>query len=185
MRAHHPPLAELCTVLLPAARLLPCTRCPARWLRGRAADFPSLSAGKLSLVFLIPKQPRHKPPPGCSWMGRASSLHVGELLEDFAEREKAFPSLCSASSALATEPGPPFSPTSLPAAPALAPRWGLTGSKPHSPRVGGEQQSTERYRSSPKEAPRAAGSGAGDSALPDESAASCPSEMFRVRPGGL
>lgn len=86
-RPSPPSLGEVCAVLLPAARLLLCTRCPARCLRGREADFPSLSAGKLLLVFLIPKQPRHKPPPGCSWPGRASSVHVGELLEDFRERE--------------------------------------------------------------------------------------------------
>lgn len=66
---------------------------------GEEDRFPlQLTAGNLLLIFLTLKQPGHKPPPGCSWMGRDSSVQVGDSSSTL-ERERALPLLWAAYSA--------------------------------------------------------------------------------------
>lgn len=66
----------------------------------RGERFPlQLTAGNLLLIFLMLKQPHHKPPPGCSWMQRASSVQVGDSSSTL-EREGTSlvqPTLCNLS----------------------------------------------------------------------------------------
>lgn len=70
-------------------------------------------------------------------------------------------------------PGPVFYPSPS-AVPALGTQESFISSKFYSLTVGGEHQSTQQHQRSPKETPSVAGSGAHDSALPDESAHNCP-----------
>lgn len=138
---------------------------------GEEDRFPlQLRAGNLLLIFLTLKQPRHKPPPGCSWMGRASSVQVGDsssALEREGTSLVAFSLLCT------IYPGPLFYPPPS-AVPALGTQSSFTSSKFHSLMVGGEHQSIWQHQRPPKETPSVAGSSAHDSALPDESALKLP-----------
>lgn len=138
---------------------------------GKEDRFPlQLTAGNLLLIFLTLKQPSHKPPPGCSWKGRASSVQEGDSSSTL-EREGT--SLAVFSLLCAIYAGPIFYPSPS-AVPALGTQSSFTSSKFHSLMVGREHQSTQQHQRLPKETPSVAGSGARDSALPDESAHNCP-----------